>query len=208
MMEVHNSPPTPPRTSHSSQKTFDSSPMSSYRYPPANPEIQGAWSQAQYPQQQYTIPNEHYRAQPTIPPTSGAPLNLPPLRSIDPRQQQAYTPPASAGPSYGGAQMVAGYPPMPGHMPAMPPQPQYYAGPMQHPAGHYDPAAYGQPMMRYPLPMGDPGRALQGGRHKKDVKRRTKTGCLTCRRRRIKVSPYSTSSDVFRNHIVSLAFRF
>ncbi|KAJ5637925.1 hypothetical protein N7490_007804 [Penicillium lividum] len=40
--------------------------------------------------------------------------------------------------------------------------------------------------MRYPLP-GDPNDVLSGGRHhKKEVKRRTKTGCLTCRKRRIK----------------------
>lgn len=28
---------------------------------------------------------------------------------------------------------------------------------------------------------------MSGGRHKKEIKRRTKTGCLTCRKRRIKV---------------------
>lgn len=30
---------------------------------------------------------------------------------------------------------------------------------------------------------------MSGGRHKKEIKRRTKTGCLTCRKRRIKVLP-------------------
>lgn len=39
---------------------------------------------------------------------------------------------------------------------------------------------------RYQL-AGDPNKLLSGGRHKKEVKRRTKTGCLTCRKRRIKV---------------------
>ncbi|KAJ5183594.1 transcriptional regulator family: Fungal Specific TF [Penicillium capsulatum] len=38
---------------------------------------------------------------------------------------------------------------------------------------------------RYSMP-GDPSKMLSGGRHKKEVKRRTKTGCLTCRKRRIK----------------------
>lgn len=33
----------------------------------------------------------------------------------------------------------------------------------------------------------DPDRGFSSGRHKKEVKRRTKTGCLTCRKRRIKV---------------------
>jgi len=43
--------------------------------------------------------------------------------------------------------------------------------------------------MRYALPQqGVPGeRMMSGGRHKKEIKRRTKTGCLTCRKRRIKV---------------------
>lgn len=34
---------------------------------------------------------------------------------------------------------------------------------------------------------GDTGKMLSGSRHKNEVKRRTKTGCLTCRKRRIKV---------------------
>jgi hypothetical protein len=42
------------------------------------------------------------------------------------------------------------------------------------------------PSSSYSLP-GDPNKMLSGGRHKKEVKRRTKTGCLTCRKRRIKV---------------------
>ncbi|EMD00910.1 hypothetical protein BAUCODRAFT_118634 [Baudoinia panamericana UAMH 10762] len=43
-------------------------------------------------------------------------------------------------------------------------------------------------MMRYPIPPQAPvdGRHATGVRGKKDIKRRTKTGCLTCRKRRIK----------------------
>lgn len=46
-----------------------------------------------------------------------------------------------------------------------------------------------------------PDRTLSGDKHRKEIKRRTKTGCLTCRKRRIKVShsmhhlPSSTSSS-------------
>lgn len=40
--------------------------------------------------------------------------------------------------------------------------------------------------MRYQLP-DDPNKLLSSSRHKKEIKRRTKTGCLTCRKRRIKV---------------------
>lgn len=40
--------------------------------------------------------------------------------------------------------------------------------------------------MHYQL-QGDANKMLSASRHKKEVKRRTKTGCLTCRKRRIKV---------------------
>lgn len=47
--------------------------------------------------------------------------------------------------------------------------------------------------LRYALPqvpVPPEQRVMSGGRHKKEIKRRTKTGCLTCRKRRIKVSSY------------------
>lgn len=44
-------------------------------------------------------------------------------------------------------------------------------------------------MMRFGIPL-ESAPMGAGGRHKKDIKRRTKTGCLTCRKRRIKVSAY------------------
>lgn len=43
-------------------------------------------------------------------------------------------------------------------------------------------------MMRFGAPLETGPMAMAGARHKKDIKRRTKTGCLTCRKRRIKVS--------------------
>lgn len=70
--------------------------------------------------------------------------------------------------------------PMPAHMPPMASMGQYMTGyPSNVPQNPNS-------QMRYPLP-GDPNKILSGGRHKKEVKRRTKTGCLTCRKRRIKV---------------------
>lgn len=52
----------------------------------------------------------------------------------------------------------------------------------QQPYSMHDPMG-----MRYGLPgLYDPRMQLSGGRHKKEIKRRTKTGCLTCRKRRIK----------------------
>lgn len=66
---------------------------------------------------------------------------------------------------------------------SMPPMGQYTAG--------YSPnipqmEVNTNAQMRYQMP-GDENRTLSSARHKKEVKRRTKTGCLTCRKRRIKV---------------------
>ena len=196
MIEVHNTPPTPPRTSHSISKPFDPSPMSSYRYPPATTEVQGSVLPTQYSPAHYTYGNEqpqqhyHHRPQPAMPPSSSsAQLNLPPLRSIDrfdPRQpQQTYAPPGSAAPSYAGGQMAGAYAAMPGQSPPLGAGPQYYPGQMTHLANPYDSTTYNQhlPLMRYPIPMPDNTRSMQHGRNKKEVKRRTKTGCLTCRKR-------------------------
>ncbi|KAL6717919.1 hypothetical protein ACLMJK_004004 [Lecanora helva] len=93
-------------------------------------------------------------------------LSLPPIRSIDgqaqsqvPRGQQS----AQAAP---GTTLT----------PAMG---QYYGQAQPYPQTS-DPNA----PQRWPLP--PDGRVMSGGRHKKEIKRRTKTGCLTCRKRRIK----------------------
>ena len=94
-------------------------------------------------------------------------ISLPPIRSIDgisqpqhPQSQQGQAPPMSAMP---------------------PNMSQYYGGQGQYPQPTSDPSA----PVRYPIP--PDGRQMSGGRHKKEIKRRTKTGCLTCRKRRIKV---------------------
>lgn len=64
----------------------------------------------------------------------------------------------------------------------MAPQMAAYYQPPAHMAMH----PYGLHPGSMAFPMGDPRLSLSGGRHKKDIKRRTKTGCLTCRKRRIK----------------------
>lgn len=66
---------------------------------------------------------------------------------------------------------------------SMPPMGQYMAG---YPTNMLQMGLNSNAQMRYQMP-GDANRMLSGGRHKKEVKRRTKTGCLTCRKRRIKV---------------------
>ncbi|KAI2818700.1 hypothetical protein CBS115989_4962 [Aspergillus niger] len=75
--------------------------------------------------------------------------------------------------------------PMPSNMPPMPSVGQYMTG---YPTNVGQMGMNANAQMRYQLP-GDPNKLLSGGRHKKEVKRRTKTGCLTCRKRRIKQQP-------------------
>ena len=95
-------------------------------------------------------------------------LSLPPIRMTDGQPQSQQQRP---GQTTTQSQMGS----------AMPPgMPQYY--PQSQP---FQPATDPNAPMRYPIP--PDGRVMSGGRHKKEIKRRTKTGCLTCRKRRIKV---------------------
>jgi hypothetical protein len=119
--------------------------------------------------------NEPYRQSPGQSNASLPPMNLPPLRSID-TQSQAPSHPSSHQ-NEGPIQQQQGQP-MSGYYPP-PPPPQ---GMQQHHGLTSSPH-----MMRYaPIPQGD-AHMMTGSRHKKEIKRRTKTGCLTCRKRRIKV---------------------
>lgn len=127
------------------------------------------------------------------------------------QQQYHYTPssnqpPRRASPSgQNSMQQTNLLPPI--HQAAVQSQPQYAAQTAHYaPAAQYTPyqngamqpapmpsnvAANGQNgVMRYPIPQTPlDSRQISGGRHKKEIKRRTKTGCLTCRKRRIKVRP-------------------
>ncbi|KAF9873660.1 C6 finger domain-containing protein [Colletotrichum karsti] len=86
--------------------------------------------------------------------------------------------------------------PMPMPMP-MPPNAgmAYYMAPgVQNPYMAQDMSS-----MRYALPPGHDPRLMRGpGGPKKEIKRRTKTGCLTCRKRRIK------SKSAFRDRVKSV----
>ena len=93
-------------------------------------------------------------------------ISLPPIRSIDGISQ----------PQHQQSQQGGQAPPMGS---AMPPNMGHYYG--QYPPPTSDPNT----PVRYPIP--PDSRQMSGGRHKKEIKRRTKTGCLTCRKRRIKV---------------------
>ena len=128
-----------------------------------------------------------------VEPTTAS-LSLPPLRSIDPLQRFTAHPSQDAGLSKGlpppGLPPISQY-----HHPQLPGISQYHITSSNPRLGHG--TATGHPTVQvdclpHPtsLPIAPSGshRLLSGGRHKKEVKRRTKTGCLTCRRRRIKVS--------------------
>ena len=125
-------------------------------------------------------PSSHQQQQhqrPSLP----APSTLP----IHPRPPQPFSPTAITAMS-----QLPPPPPLPLS------QPQYFtqSGQPIHPPPHmtmsHDPNA----PMRYAIP--NDGRMLSGGRHKKEIKRRTKTGCLTCRKRRIKVRDQRRSNSL------------
>ena len=162
-------------TSYPSPHSYPSPSMSAYAYPPPT-SGQGA---------------EPYRASPTGSHVSLPSLNLPPIRNIDGRsptaQQQAQA--AQQSPSLQqqqgqstGVQSSMG-------SPLAPPMGQYYQHQQQAlppPQSHMNVTSDPNQPLRYPLPATD-NRMISGGRNKKEIKRRTKTGCLTCRKRRIKV---------------------
>ena len=64
-------------------------------------------------------------------------------------------------------------------------QMSYYAAQALPPASPHMAVGQEGGQLRYPLPPDN--RMMSAQRHKKDIKRRTKTGCMTCRKRRIKV---------------------
>ncbi|KAF2131554.1 hypothetical protein P153DRAFT_286371 [Dothidotthia symphoricarpi CBS 119687] len=146
---------------------------SPHSYP--SPSMQPTYT---YPPPQGQQGSEPYRESPQNANMSLPPLNLPPIRLQDGQQAPPQHQPAQQP-------MNASHPPPPHSMP------QYYGHPGAPPPGqqmnmgNMGPAQYAA--MRYQLPpqQGDQ-RVLSGGRHKKEIKRRTKTGCLTCRKRRIK----------------------
>jgi white-opaque regulator 2 len=165
--------PGPFESSHA----FHSYPMSSFPHPPGRP--------AQH--------EELFRRSPTH--AAGAPpprpVNLPPLSSIDPRQQR---PPHSPLPAV--AQNNSQQPGLPGLIPPygalLPNTSQYYGSQLnangQYIGGPSPPVAVASPGSRFPIALTtDPTSMISSSRHKKEVKKRTKTGCMTCRKRRIKV---------------------
>jgi white-opaque regulator 2 len=147
--------------------------MSSFPPPP------GLWAQH----------DDRSRDSPT--PSASAPplpVNLPPLSSIDPRQTRPTHSPLPAEAQHHTPQLG-----LPDHVPQygnlLPSMSQYYGSQLnasgQYVGGPLAPIAAGS---RFPIaPTSDPNSIISAGRHKKEIKKRTKTGCMTCRKRRIKV---------------------
>lgn len=135
----------------------------------------------------YAPPNEQPGSAP--PPNV---MSLPPIQHFNPPAASMQSQPRH----YSAATLSNGAPGQSQHPPPYPPEYQYQqSAPNQHnaniPPQVQMQAANGQSngAMRYPIQPQTPSeRQISGGRHKKEIKRRTKTGCLTCRKRRIKVS--------------------
>jgi hypothetical protein len=135
--------------------------------------------------------------------SSTSSISLPPISSIDfhthmahrsePEVVQPLPPPPPA------QQRVL--PPLPYPYAARPAPPPVPPPPMPHEYMQARPMYPGMHSPYHPMPgrmalpsTTDPSLIVAPPRHKaKEVKRRTKTGCLTCRKRRIKVSPGSMS---------------
>jgi hypothetical protein len=156
-----------------------------HEFNPHQPSMQ--MQQQHHSMQPHPYSNGHhtpdYRASPTQHNNalSHAP-HLPPIHQFEGSAMQSQQPQYAPAPM-NGAQMP--HPP-----PYNPHQFQYANGPMQPPPMPSNLAINGQnAVMRYPIPPQGPLPMAQARAAKnKEVKRRTKTGCLTCRKRRIKVS--------------------
>lgn len=147
--------------------------------PAQNPSSNGVYQQ----QQQQPPPQQQSQGQQFHQPNQGM------LHNAQPGAQSINTGPMQSGGHPAQGQHVPQAPigsPLPNNMPSMAPMGQYMGG---YSTNMPQMGVNANSPMRYQM-QGDPNRMLSGQRHKKEVKRRTKTGCLTCRKRRIKVSVF------------------
>lgn len=117
---------------------------------------------------------------------------LPPIHRFEGQSQMMQSQPLYPPVAIDG-QTAPPAPPPPSHHHAPPLPAQYHPAQYQFPNG-LPPAMSSNGGMngRYALPP----QAMNAPRQKKDIKRRTKTGCLTCRKRRIKVSSFKSLRDL------------
>ncbi|RKF54941.1 putative protein/C6 finger domain protein [Golovinomyces cichoracearum] len=160
-----NSPPSPSMTN--AQQKNGPFRQQAVGYPSPTYGDSPCLSQFSYPPPVQPGP-EPYRESP---PGSNGSRPLPSMRSLDPLQQKQQQ-----------QQMGSNIPPPVAQMGGRP----YYQQPGQGvpPYPNVTTIPNGQ-NINFALPATE-SRQVGGGRHKKEIKRRTKTGCLTCRKRRIK----------------------
>lgn len=156
-------------------------------YPPNNAMIQKSEAPSHSAQppigppiHQSTHPPQYSAAPQTAAPAPAAPLPTPSPSTQNPVQ-------------YSHPGQYASQPPAPASSTTHPSNPYPYTPPANGPPQYYGTL----PPMHYALPVVDQNKMLSAGRHKKEVKRRTKTGCLTCRKRRIKVCSKLLNKHVF-----------
>ena len=139
-------------------------------------------------------PNSHSMTTAAMQPGSAS-ISLPPISSIDFRTHQAHHAPPEVLQPMPPSQPPRQLPPLPHQQQhyyngarTIPHQPEYVQQRAIYP-GMQVASPYQLVSSRIPLPSTtDPNLIVAPARHKtKEVKRRTKTGCLTCRKRRIKV---------------------
>lgn len=131
-------------------------------------------------------------------------VSLPPISSIDFRVHAAHHSPQDIVQPLPPPPPPRQLPPLPYYHNGgrIPQQPEYVQQRAIYPGMHV-PSPYQLVSSRMPLPStSDPSLIVAPARHKtKEVKRRTKTGCLTCRKRRIKVS----ETFVFNRIVIQLS---
>lgn len=143
-----------------------------------------------------TLPPMNFQHQPTVHTPAPVPAAAPVHTQNGNHPQHHQPPPPQHLPPPAPAHITNGTPPQyPPHGHAPPPPSYTYppeAGMQQAPSSMQSnggPVNGYAPHMGYQVPLGTPhlnATQLPGTRHKKEIKRRTKTGCLTCRKRRIK----------------------
>ncbi|KFY61007.1 hypothetical protein V496_05205 [Pseudogymnoascus sp. VKM F-4515 (FW-2607)] len=196
---IDSSAPSPSMSQPQQSGAQSSRQPASYPSPTSYPSPGLSAAQYSYPAPTQQLVPEPYRASPT---GSNSSISLPSMRTLDPHQQQAQQAQQAQQQQQQQQQMQQQQAQQqqqqqqhPQHMGSqLPPPVAQMGGPyyhnnqsLPHPAHQYsnvtsDPTGQN---MRYALP-GPDNRVMSGGRHKKEIKRRTKTGCLTCRKRRIK----------------------
>ncbi|ELR08470.1 hypothetical protein GMDG_00534 [Pseudogymnoascus destructans 20631-21] len=183
---IDSSAPSPSMSQPQQSGAPSSRQPASYPSPTSYPSPGFSAAQYSYPAPTQQLVPEPYRASPT---GSNSSISLPSMRTLDPHQQAQQQQQQQMQQQQAQQQQQQQHPQ---HM--VPPPVAQMGGPyyhnnqtLPHPSHQYsnvtsDPTGQN---MRYALP-GPDNRVMSGGRHKKEIKRRTKTGCLTCRKRRIK----------------------